>query len=132
MLFVVLLHLGFGNGDVAHDFLADDPLRQHLVLHLQLEVFERHAGLFADEVLELVGVGDLLLHLDFGEAAGDFGIDVDVEILALLDEKKLIDLVAEGVGVRFLHRLLKARAGETLPLGFGLDLERASSPVRRG
>ena len=123
VLFVVLLHLGFGHDHVAHDFLADDALGQHLVLHLQLEVFVSHAGVFADEGLKLVGVGDLLLHLDFGEAAGYFRIHVDVEVLALLHEQKCIDLVAQRVGGVFVDRLLKAGAGETLPLGLGFDIE---------
>ena len=123
MLFVVLLHLGFGHDHVAHDFLPDDPLGQHLVLHLQLEVFVGHSGVFADEGLELVGIGDLLLHLDFGEAAGDVRIHGDVEVLALLHEQELIDLVAERVGVVFVDGLLKARPAQTLALGLGFDLE---------
>ena len=57
----------------------------------------------------LSGSEILLLHLDFGEAARDFGIDVDVQVLALLHQQELIDLVAQRVGGVFVHGLLEAR-----------------------
>ena len=45
----------------------------------------------------LSGSTSLLLGLDFGDAPGDVGIDVDVEVLGLLHQQQLVDLVAQGV-----------------------------------
>jgi hypothetical protein len=123
MLFVVLLHLGFRHDHVAHDFLADDPLREHLVLHLRLEILVRQAGILTDERLEFVGVGNLLLHLNLSQAARDLGVHADIEVLALLHEQQGIDFIAQRVGGVFVHRLLQAGPVKTLALRLRLDLE---------
>ena len=120
---VVLLRFGFRHGDVARDLLADDALGEHLVLHLELKILVAHARVFADEGLKLIGVGDLLLHLDFGKPARDFGVDIDVEVLALLHEEQGVDLFAQRVSGVFVHRLLEAGSTEPLALGLGLDLD---------
>ena len=86
MLVVELLRLGFRHRNCARYFLADDALGRHLVLHLELEILVAHAGVFADEGLKLIGIGDLLLHLDFGQTARHIRVHGDVEVLALLHQ----------------------------------------------
>ena len=98
MLLVVFPQVGLGDVHAVPDFLPDDALRKHLALQLVAVILVAHAGLFLDVRLELVGIGDLGAHLNVGELARHLGIDVDVQILGLLHQQKLVDLVAQRVG----------------------------------
>ena len=97
MLVVVLFQLLVLHRHLFGDFLANHALRQEAVFHLLLEVFIRHAALFLDVLLELLGVGDLGIGLNGGHLLGDVAVDVDVEILGLLGQDQLIDAVAQQV-----------------------------------
>ena len=55
--------------------------------------------------MELVRIADLVLELDVGEFSGHIGIHVDVQLFALLDEQKLIDLVPEAIRLALLQQL---------------------------
>ena len=89
-------------------------------------------GVVADELLELVGIGDLLLHLDFGQAAGYVGIDIDVEILGFLHQQQGVDLVHQQAGSILFERRVEAWAGEALRFDFGFEFETSSWPGLRG
>src|ERR1051326_536617 len=70
----------------------------------------------------LVGIRQLVLHLDLGQPPRDLGIDVDVQVLTLLHQQELIDFVAQGVGRVVLDSLLQPNPGQPLAarVGFGI------------
>src|SRR5512142_3160372 len=96
MLVVELLHFGWRDLDVAADFLLNDALRNELVLDVVLEIFPVDALLFGLS-LELFQVLCSGLLADLVEPLDDVSVDADAEVLAFLDEKLLIDEVAELV-----------------------------------
>jgi hypothetical protein len=73
--------------------------------------------------MKAVGIADLALHLQFGDAPGDFGIHADVEILGLLHQQELVDLIAQGVGGFLFHRLLQFETGKAILTQLRLDTE---------
>src|SRR5262249_45065250 len=59
VLVVILFQISLGDVDAIADFLTDHSLGEHLAAEKVAVVFEGHPGLFAHEVVEFVGIGDL-------------------------------------------------------------------------
>ncbi len=123
MRFVILLHVGLRNVDIAIDFLADHALREELIFRLQFEIFERNSvELFLQPLMEFLGIGDLAVCLNLGDAAVHIGIDINAQLLALLDKQQLIDLITQCVRDPLVNRRLQRIAGNILLRQLGFDL----------
>ncbi len=111
MEFVIVLRFFLLNLNSAGNFLADHAIGEQVVLAIVLVILVGHPGLFFDELLELVGIGDLGVALDVGKLFGYFGIDVEIQFLRFGLQQKLIDALAQNVlfGVSSWHRPGAAR-----------------------
>ena len=111
VLFVIFLDFRPGHGNLRTHFLSNHALGHDLIPDLRPDILERHAvRLFAQPFVKLVGIGDLALQLDLGEAFGDLGIHADVEILAALHQQQLVDLIAQRVFFLVLQRFIQLSA----------------------
>ena len=132
MLVVSLLDFLLGHADVAAHFLADHPLRDDAVLHVLFELFEGDALRLGGLLQVFHGLGVHLL-AQLIEPLDHFGVGVDAELFALLQQQLLVDQVAQQVllavfflrrsGVRFLlmHVGKQLLAG-ALQVGAGDDV----------
>ncbi len=122
MAVVILLRFFVFDRDLGCDFLANHAVGEQVVLAVVLVILVRHPGLFADELLKLVGIGDAGFALNVGKLLGDFRIDVEIQFLAFGLQQKLIDALAENVLVRLRHGFLKTLAGSALLAHGGFHL----------
>ena len=59
--------------------------------------------------MEFVGIGKAAHHLQFGDAAIDVGVDLEVELLGFLHEQALVDHGCQHVFRPRFHGLLQRR-----------------------
>ena len=98
LLVIVVILLDLVGADVhapAH-FLLDHFLRQQAVFQLLLVVFPDDP-LLLDGLLQIVHGREVVLFADFVEPLHHVGLDVDVHVLGALDQKLLVDHVAQQV-----------------------------------
>ncbi len=85
------------DADALANFLANHALAQHLVLHVVLEILERHARLLFHPFVKFVGIGNIRLFLNRGHALGQLRVNVDREVLGFLDQQQIVDAILQQV-----------------------------------
>ncbi len=122
--------IGVGHVEMAADLIAHHLLADDLIADVLLEVFEGDA-LLSGGLLEGLHGGEVVFLANVVELANGFGVAGDAELLALGEQKLLVDEIAEeitdavvevGLGEIVLASLLEELLFGRLVLGAGDDL----------
>ena len=115
VLVVIFFQVLVLDDDVLADFLANHALAQHLVLHVVLEILERHAAVCSfTQSWNLSGSAIPDCFWTSAIRLASVAVDFDIEILGLLHQQQIVDAVAQQVFRFFGHFLVESSSGQAL------------------
>ncbi len=95
---VIFRNILVSDDDARANFAANGFLREELGPDVVLVVFVIHPGRF-DFRFQVLHRSDVVLLADIVESLHDIGLDVDVHVLRALDQKGLVNQIAQCVGL---------------------------------